>query len=86
MNILVVTFCCIFLGFQSRSRVQAFLPNLKTSSSEKHSVRAIRKVEFQSDESLFGRGENHLSALLQEGDLVLYQTGSWQVDGVTVWG
>ena len=31
-----------------------------------------------------GRGADHLSAALEEGDLVLYQTGSWTVDGVTV--
>ena len=31
-----------------------------------------------------GRGLDHLSAALEEGDLVLYQTGQWRVDGVTV--
>ena len=31
-----------------------------------------------------GRGLDHLSAALEEGDLVLYQVGSWTVDGVTV--
>ena len=31
-----------------------------------------------------GRGLDHLSAALEEGDLVLYQTGSWTVDGVSV--
>ena len=31
-----------------------------------------------------GRGVDHLSAQLAEGDLVLYQIGSWTVDGVTV--
>ena len=32
----------------------------------------------------FGRGLDHLSASVDEGDFVLYQTGSWSVDGVTV--
>ena len=31
-----------------------------------------------------GRGLDHLSAALEEGDLVLYQVGSWTVDGVVV--
>ena len=38
-------------------------------------------IEFQSD---FGRGEAHLSAILEEGDVVVYQTGTWLVDGVEV--
>ena len=33
-----------------------------------------------------GRGLDHLSAALEEGDLVLYQTGQWRVDGVTCGG
>ena len=31
-----------------------------------------------------GRGVDHLSAQLEEGDLVLYQVGSWTVDGVAI--
>uniref|UniRef100_A0A7S4BRC1 peptidylprolyl isomerase n=2 Tax=Chrysotila carterae TaxID=13221 RepID=A0A7S4BRC1_CHRCT len=38
-------------------------------------------VEFQ---SFFGRGDEHLSAFLEEGDVVAYQVGSWEVDGVEV--
>jgi hypothetical protein len=38
-------------------------------------------IDFQ---SAFGRGEHHLSALLEEGDVVVYQTGTWLVDGVEV--
>ena len=38
----------------------------------------------QSDESQFGRGEQHLSALVEEGDVIVYQTGWWWVDGVVV--
>lgn len=41
-------------------------------------------IDFQSDTSRFGRGEQHLSALLDEGDVVVYQTGWWTVDGVVV--
>ena len=32
----------------------------------------------------FGRGHDHLSALLHENDIVAYQTGSWYVDHVLV--
>lgn len=39
------------------------------------------KVEWASDEN---RGDNHLSAFLEEGDVVLYKTGRWLVDGVEV--
>jgi len=41
-------------------------------------------IDFQSDSGLYGRGEMHLSAVLEEGDVVVYQDGQWQVDGVTV--
>lgn len=41
-------------------------------------------IDFQSDTSQFGRGERHLSAMVNEGDVVVYQTGSWMVDGVVV--
>ena len=38
-------------------------------------------IQLQRD---YGRGEDHLSAFLQEGDVVVYQTGTWYVDGVEV--
>ena len=41
-------------------------------------------IEFQSDASKYGRGEMHLSAAIDMGDVVVYQTGSWLVDGVLV--
>ena len=41
-------------------------------------------VEYQSDESRYGRGEMHLSAVVSEGDTVVYRTGTWYVDGVLV--
>eukprot|EP00629_Pelagomonadales_sp_RCC1024_P019184 CAMPEP_0119282374 /NCGR_PEP_ID=MMETSP1329-20130426/26595_1 /TAXON_ID=114041 /ORGANISM="Genus nov. species nov., Strain RCC1024" /LENGTH=137 /DNA_ID=CAMNT_0007283031 /DNA_START=184 /DNA_END=594 /DNA_ORIENTATION=+ len=31
-----------------------------------------------------GRGLDHLSATLDDGDIVCYQTGRWEVDGVEV--
>jgi hypothetical protein len=41
-------------------------------------------IDFQSDDTQFGRGDYHLSASLQEGDIVVYQTGTWLVDWVEV--
>lgn len=50
-------------------------------------ARAAQKqatVDFQSDDTLYGRGEMHLSAALEDDDVVVYRTGSWTVDGVEV--
>ncbi|EEC47348.1 predicted protein [Phaeodactylum tricornutum CCAP 1055/1] len=33
---------------------------------------------------MYGRGERHLTAVLDENDVVVYQTGTWLVDGVSV--
>ena len=41
-------------------------------------------IDFQSDGKNFGRGDFHLSAALSEHDVVVYQTGTWFVDGVAV--
>lgn len=44
----------------------------------------LATIDFQSDTKRFGRGEMHLSALLEEKDVVVFQSGSWLVDGVLV--
>jgi len=41
-------------------------------------------LELQSDKSLYGRGEMHLSAVLNDGDVVIYKTGCWEIDSVLV--
>jgi hypothetical protein len=38
-------------------------------------------IDFQRD---YGRGQDHLSAFLEEGDVVVFQAGIWWVDGVQV--
>ena len=38
-------------------------------------------TEWSSSEK---RGEEHLSAQLEEGDVIMWQSGSWTVDGVVV--
>ena len=40
-------------------------------------------IDYQASDA-FGRGEEHLTAALNEGDVVVYQTGTWYVDGVAV--
>ena len=42
------------------------------------------QIYLQSDTSMFGRGDMHLSAMINEGDVVMYQIGTWEVDGVIV--
>lgn len=41
-------------------------------------------IDYQSDSSKYDRGDMHLSADLDERDVVVYQTGTWEVDGVEV--
>lgn len=41
----------------------------------------MAKIDYQHD---FGRGDHHLTADLQEGDIIVFQTGTWYVDGVAV--
>jgi hypothetical protein len=66
--------------------VNGFFPNSNRNRAVSFisSARTTDAIEFQSDDSQFGRGEFHLSALIEEGDVVVYQTGSWLVDGVVV--
>ncbi len=45
---------------------------------------STHEIDFQSDETKYGRGDMHLSAVLDERDIVVYQTGTWEVDGVEV--
>lgn len=40
-------------------------------------------IDYQSSDK-YGRGDQHLTAALHEGDIVVYQTGTWLVDGVAV--
>ncbi|OEU11239.1 hypothetical protein FRACYDRAFT_246352 [Fragilariopsis cylindrus CCMP1102] len=63
----------------------------KTSSPQRllakeHDTDEIGKgiIDYQSNTNQFGRGEQHLSAVLYEGDIVIYRTGNWYVDGVLV--
>jgi hypothetical protein len=41
-------------------------------------------IDYQSDAKNYGRGDMHLSAALEENDVVVYLTGTWYVDGVQV--
>ena len=43
-----------------------------------------RDIDLQSDASKYGRGEEHITFDLRPGDVVVYQQGTWYVDGVAV--
>lgn len=44
-------------------------------------VLSASSIDYQAD---YGRGIDHLTAELETGDVVVYQTGTWRVDGVEV--
>mmetsp|Transcript_19356 Transcript_19356/g.29142 ORF Transcript_19356/g.29142 Transcript_19356/m.29142 type:complete len:168 (+) Transcript_19356:45-548(+) len=62
------------VAFQMRRAI------LSTFSRKNHLLFASM-IEYQEN---CGRGDKHLSAYLEDGDLVVYQAGSWLVDGVEV--
>jgi hypothetical protein len=43
-----------------------------------------QKIDRQSDNNKYGRGIEHISADLNEGDVIAYQDGTWYVDGTEV--
>lgn len=43
-----------------------------------------QKIDRQSDNKKYGRGIEHISADLNEGDVIAYQDGTWYVDGTEV--
>jgi hypothetical protein len=51
------------------------------SSSAATAISTGIHIDYQRDH---GRGIHHLTADLAEGDVVVYQTGTWYVDGVVV--
>jgi L-alanine-DL-glutamate epimerase-like enolase superfamily enzyme len=67
-------FCQFFCGKPALNNIA-----LALSSQQSDAI-----VELQSDSSLYGRGEFHLSANLDVDDVVVVQVGSWLVDGVLV--
>ena len=86
---------CFFLLFQLSSFGSSFhiyhegsCTNRKLitsfSSNENAPLESSYSIDYQSDVSSYGRGEMHLSAVLNEKDVAVYQTGTWEVDGVEV--
>ena len=74
--------CTVAVSHVAESFLFAF-PNRKPLRRN-FAIGAETKIDFQTDSSLYGRGEFHLSASLDEDDIVVYQTGTWLVDGVEV--
>jgi hypothetical protein len=52
-----------------------------TSSSSSGDGSSTNTIAYQIN---YGRGHAHLTADLQQGDVVVFQTGTWYVDGVEV--
>lgn len=40
-------------------------------------------IDRQSDNTKYGRGIDHISADIREGDIIAYQAGTWYVDGLS---
>jgi hypothetical protein len=87
---LFVLFSVLTLGVESLlSRGRGLTPNAHRTRTACTKVGAWPgqghadqvEAELQRDN---GRGEMHLSAMLQEGDVVAYQQGAWLVDGVKI--
>jgi len=58
--------------------------SISLNSKKDNEVESRHSIDYQSDTNLYGRGDMHLSADLDENDLVAYQIGTWEVDGVEV--
>ena len=67
----------------STSTSSLFLSSSTGGRSRPHPT-TTRNIEYQADIHNYGRGEQHLSACLQQGDVIVYQAGQWWVDGVLV--
>jgi hypothetical protein len=80
----------VVVGILLVQSVQCFLaPSSSYSTRSSPSSVCLKSsssplIDYQSDSPRYGRGDFHLSAYIDEGDVVVYQTGSWLVDGVSV--
>lgn len=72
-----LTLLSLILGSAAAFGGHLIAPESKVSTR----LYSSSNIEYQSD---CGRGEQHLSASLQEGNVVVYQGGTWLVDGVEV--
>mmetsp|Transcript_24494 Transcript_24494/g.31356 ORF Transcript_24494/g.31356 Transcript_24494/m.31356 type:complete len:198 (-) Transcript_24494:37-630(-) len=62
----------------SNAKFKSRLSPSRLSSSRLH------LIDRQSDKSKYGRGVDHISADINEGDVIAYQDGTWFVDGTEV--
>jgi len=62
----------------SNAKFKSRLSPSRLSSSRLH------LIDRQSDKSKYGRGIDHISADINEGDVIAYQDGTWFVDGTEV--
>lgn len=67
-----------------RRKRPAFVRARAKPSRENDDEPSHRHIDLQSDTSRYGRGEDHITFDLRPGDVVVYQQGTWCVDGVAV--
>mmetsp|Transcript_15886 Transcript_15886/g.23761 ORF Transcript_15886/g.23761 Transcript_15886/m.23761 type:complete len:199 (-) Transcript_15886:35-631(-) len=66
------------ISFSNNAKFKSRLSPSRLSSSRLH------LIDRQSDKSKYGRGVDHISADINEGDVIAYQDGTWFVDGTEV--
>ncbi len=62
----------------------SFISNAKSQSPHSRLTSLHEQIDRQSDKSKYGRGMDHISADINEGDVIAYQEGTWYVDGTEV--
>lgn len=58
--------------------------NAKSQNPYSRLTSLHQQIDRQSDKSKYGRGIDHISADINEGDVIAYQEGTWYVDGTEV--
>lgn len=84
MNRSIIFILVIAYSSTARAWIHSQKKACRPVSNRRQLATVSSEIDFQSDTKRFGRGEMHLSALLEEKDIVVIQVGSWYVDGVLV--
>ena len=93
--IFLVTNSCILLlgillptsfGFTLPTTYHLYYPtnnSLVLYNKNKNDDDILNNIDRQSDSNKYGRGVDHISADLKEGDVIAYQAGTWYIDGLS---
>jgi hypothetical protein len=77
----------LYLFIQSSVFALLLPPSLSFTPSSRLPASSLllhAQIDRQSDKSKYGRGIDHISADINEGDVIAYQDGTWFVDGTEV--